>query len=216
MWSGWKETAERRGEEGLPHGNGRGSSAPLMIVIENYRQNWSSDFQIIRRELAGLLGKQALQIDHIGSTSVPEMAAKDIIDVQITVAALDEGIARVLVDAGYVWRPALAHDHVPAGAEADPAMWSKMFFKAPPDRRAANVHVRVRGALNQRYPLLFRDYLRAHPRSARSMAMIKRELAKRHPNDEDAYYDVKDPVCDLVWEAALAWARQSDWEPAEA
>lgn len=216
MWSGRKEIAERRGEEGIAPWEWPRQFCATMIVIGNYRQNWSSDFQIIRRELAGLLGKRALRIDHIGSTSVPEMAAKDIIDVQITVAALDEGIARVLVGAGYIWRPNLTRDHVPAGAEADPAMWSKMFFKAPTGRRAANVHVRVSGALNQRYPLLFRDYLRAHPRSARSMAMIKRELAKRHPNDEDAYYDVKDPVCDLVWEAALAWARQSDWEPAEA
>lgn len=186
-----------------------------MIVIEDYRSNWSSDFEVIRRELAGLLGEKALRIDHIGSTSVPQMAAKDIIDVQITVAALDDNIAQALVGAGYLWRPNVTRDHMPEGADVNPEMWIKMFFKSSPGKRAANFHVRVNGALNQRYPLLFRDYLRAHPMSARSMGRIKRELAKRHPDDEDAYYDIKDPVCDLIWEAALAWSRQINWEPAK-
>ena len=90
--------------------------------------------------------------------------------------------------------------------------WTKLLFNQPPGQRRANVHVRVDGNPNQRYPLLFRDYLRAHPNSARSIDLIKREIAKRHADDMDAYYDIKDPVYDLVWEAAQDWSRQTGWQ----
>ena len=67
------------------------------------------------------------------------------------------------------------------------------------------------GNLNQRYPLLFRDYLRAHPSSARTIERIKRELVKRHADDVDACYDIKDPVYDLIWGAALEWTQHTRW-----
>jgi len=76
-----------------------------------------------------------------------------------------------------------------------------------------NVHVRIEGNPNQRYPLLFRDYLRAHPNSARSIELIKREIVKRHAEDVEAYYDIKDPVYDLIWDAAQEWAKQTHWQP---
>jgi GrpB-like predicted nucleotidyltransferase (UPF0157 family) len=68
------------------------------------------------------------------------------------------------------------------------------------------------GNPNQRYPLLFRDFLRAHPSSARTIERIKRELVKRHANDVDVYYDIKDPVYDLIGGAALEWAQHTDWQ----
>ena len=89
----------------------------------------------------------------------------------------------------------------------------KFFFSQPEGQRRNHVHVRVDGNPNQQYPLLFRDYLRAHPNSTKSVELIKREIAKRHANDLDAYYDIKDPVYDLIWDAALEWARYIDWEP---
>ena len=83
----------------------------------------------------------------------------------------------------------------------------------PQGRRRVNVHVRIEGNPNQRYPLLFRDYLRAHPNSARSIELIKREIVKRHAEDVEAYYDIKDPVYDLIWDAAQEWAKQTHWQP---
>ena len=72
---------------------------------------------------------------------------------------------------------------------------------------------RKAGNPNQRYALLFRDYLRAHPNSAATIALIKQQLAHYHADDVDAYYNIKDPVYDLIWDAAQAWAEQSDWQP---
>lgn len=73
--------------------------------------------------------------------------------------------------------------------------------------------VRVDGMPNQRFPLLFRDYLRDHPSTAEAYAQAKRALARLHPNDLDAYYAVKDPVCDIVVAAAEAWAASIEWQP---
>ena len=184
-----------------------------MIVIKDYDPEWDEEFLEIRQSLFDILGSLALRIDHIGSTSVPGLAAKDVIDIQITVEALAPEILHRLLDARYEYWEAITHDHVPPGENEDPALWVKYLFNQPNGHRRANVHVRIDGNPNQRYALLFRDYLRAHPDSARSIEIIKREIASRHPDDLDAYYDIKDPVYDLVWDAAQDWSAQTDWEP---
>jgi GrpB-like predicted nucleotidyltransferase (UPF0157 family) len=74
------------------------------------------------------------------------------------------------------------------------------------------VHIRVQGAANQRYALLFRDYLRAHADSAQAYAELKRRLAQ-HLGDPKTYPDVKDPAVDLIYLAAEAWAVATGWQP---
>jgi GrpB-like predicted nucleotidyltransferase (UPF0157 family) len=184
-----------------------------MIIISKYNPRWAEEFEAIQASLHGILGALALRIDHIGSTSVPGLGAKDVIDVQITVRELNDEIQRCLVKAGYNYWGTIAHDHVPQGENDNPKLWEKFFFNEPEGQRRANIHVRVDGNPNQIYPLLFRDYLRAHPNSARSIELIKREIAERHANDVEAYYDIKDPVYDLIWNAALEWSRYVGWKP---
>jgi GrpB-like predicted nucleotidyltransferase (UPF0157 family) len=184
-----------------------------MIIISPYNQKWPEEFEIIKSSLQEILGDLALRIDHIGSTSVPGLGAKDIIDIQITVRKLDPEIERRLTRAGYQYWGSIAHDHVPKGEDENPRLWEKLFFNQPESQRRANIHVRADGNPNQIYPLLFRDYLRAHPNSAKSVELIKHEIAKRHANDLESYYDIKDPVYDLIWDAALEWARYTNWKP---
>jgi GrpB-like predicted nucleotidyltransferase (UPF0157 family) len=183
----------------------------MTIVIHDYNPLWPQEFETIRQSLQEILGALALRIDHIGSTSVPGLGAKDAIDVQITVQALEPEIRQKLVDAGYEYREANAYDHVPLGEDEDPRLWAKFCFVQPAGQRRAHIHVRAAGNPNQRYPLLFRDYLRAHPYSARTVELIKRQLARYHGDDVEAYYDVKDPVYDLIWDAAQEWARTTGW-----
>lgn len=180
-----------------------------MIVIRTYNPDWPLEFDAIRQELQEVLGPLALQIDHIGSTSVPGLGAKDIIDVQVSVSTLDPILIDRMVEAGYVFRP-YNQDHVPPGEDSTPAQWSKLYFVERSGERPAHIHVRAMGNLNQRYALLFRDYLRAHPNSAAIVERIKRALAHYHPDDEEAYYDIKDPVYDLIWEAAKEWSIQGE------
>ena len=183
----------------------------MTIIICDYKPSWPSEFELIRESLSQTLGLAALRIDHIGSTSVPGLGAKDVIDIQITVAELTPEIRQKMVDAGYQYWAAAAHDHVPLGEDESPHLWEKFFFYQPEGVRRTNIHVRVAGSYNQRYALLFRDYLRAHPNSARTVELIKRQLVRYHPDDEDAYYDIKDPVYDLIWDAAQDWARETGW-----
>jgi GrpB-like predicted nucleotidyltransferase (UPF0157 family) len=192
------------------------------IEIVDYQARWPTEFAGIAARLREAFGPLALAIHHIGSTSVPALAAKDVIDVQVTVAALDPGepIEAAVVAAGYAVRPDPLNDHVPIGADPDPALWRKRYAGAGSDilpplpgapRRRTHIHIRQLGLPNQRYPLLFRDYLRASRPARENYALVKRVLARLHPDDVDAYYDVKDPVCDLILDAAERWATAAGW-----
>lgn len=182
------------------------------IVIVEYRNEWPEEFARVRDWLAGTLGAMALRIDHIGSTSVPGLAAKDIIDVQVTVAVLDTlqldptfariGCSRIVEH---------AHDHVPPTATDNGQDWRKLMYRPPAELRPTHLHVRRAGSANGRYPLLFRDYLRAHPLAAAAYAQVKMALAHYSPTDWDLYYDVKDPVCDIIIASAEDWATATNW-----
>ncbi|MEI9993205.1 MAG: GrpB family protein [Rhizomicrobium sp.] len=176
-----------------------------MIVIVPYRPEWPAEFRAIAERLRDAGGDAILAIHHIGSTAVPGLAAKDIIDIQITVAALD---TLRLPLPGFV-RGAPVTDHCPPGLTLPPAELEKRFYKS--EARPANVHVRVAGRFNQRYPLLCRDYLRTHRGAADAYGEIKRQLARLVPDDVEAYYDVKDPVFDIIMAGAEDWAASTGW-----
>jgi GrpB-like predicted nucleotidyltransferase (UPF0157 family) len=184
----------------------------LPITIEPYRPTWSDEFQAIGETLRQALGDLAVRIDHIGSTAILGLAAKDLIDVQITVRSFAPGLDEALGRAGYQRIERITQDHLPPGV-SDIAEWTKRFYKPPAPGRSVNVHARLDGRANQRYALLFRDYLRARPAMAEAYARVKRGLVAHCMDSEDAYYDVKDPVCDLIMGGAEAWAESTGWRP---
>ena len=183
----------------------------MTIRIEDYDARWPDAFEAFRSRIQEALGEQVLRVDHIGSTSVPGLGAKDVIDIQVTVGALREMIVPAMQRSGFRWCDHINEDHVPPREDPAPALWSKYLFVEPEGERRANIHVRKLGNPNQRYALLFRDYLREHPSAAGAIDIIKRELAKRHADDVDSYYAIKDPVYDLIWVAAREWADFVDW-----
>lgn len=87
----------------------------------------------------------------------------------------------------------------------------RRFSPSLPAIGGLNVHVRAEGRPNQRYALLFRDYLRAHPYSAQAYETLKSHLAALLPHDSGRYADVKDAGCDLIYFAAEEWARTIGW-----
>ena len=184
-----------------------------MIVIVPYSDQWPVEFSRLAAPLQQALGDIAVRIDHIGSTAVPGLAAKDIIDIQVTVREFAPALETALASIGYERRTDITADHRPALADGPASEWEKWYFRAPADQRPTHVHVRIRGRVNQRYALLFRDYLRAHPEAAHAYGIIKQQLARYHPTDWDAYYDIKDPVCDILWRTAEDWARVTHWQP---
>lgn len=168
-----------------------------MITINKYNPQWPEEFESIKSSLQAALGELALRIDHIGSTSVPGLGAKDVIDIQITVNALDDQIRQKLTNAGYKDWGTIAHDHVPQGENDDLKLWEKFFFNQPEGQRPANIHIRMT----------------RHPNSTRSIELLKREIAKRHAHDGEAYNEIKEPAYDLLWDATLEWSRYTDWRP---
>lgn len=184
------------------------------VTIVDYREAWPGDFRHLAAGLRSAYGPAALRIDHIGSTAVPGLAAKDVIDVQVTVASLGDVPAGL---PGFEPVPYLA-DHPPPGFAGERAELAKRYFRAAPHERAAHVHVREEGRLNQRYPLLCRDYLRATPAAAAAYVEVKRSLAARFPDDRAVYSELKDPVFDVLMAGAEAWAGATGWTigPADA
>lgn len=86
----------------------------------------------------------------------------------------------------------------------------KRFFKQI--SRPVNLHIRKLGAFNQKYPIIFRDYLRSNQIACNAYAEIKIQLSKYFPENIEAYYDIKDPVCDLIVANALDWAERNNWK----
>jgi GrpB-like predicted nucleotidyltransferase (UPF0157 family) len=182
-----------------------------MIEIVDYRASWPDEFARIARTIRAGLDGLALRIDHIGSTSVPGLCAKDVIDVQISVAALDDRVTDALHAIGYSRSADISRDHRPSGESGPDEDWDKLFFRPPPAQRRTNTHVRVLGRPNQRYALLFRDYLVAHPTTAAAYGELKRRLARALINPEEDYPDVKDPAVDLIYLPAKRWADATNW-----
>lgn len=184
-----------------------------MLKLVPYQTAWPGEFLAIAKNLRQALGDLALRIDHIGSTSVPGLSAKDIIDIQVTVESLDPSVEHAFTRAGYQRLIGFSQDHLPPGSANPVSEWAKWLFRPPASMRPANIHVRLSGHPNQRYALLFRDYLRAHPPTAQAYAQVKEALVKYHANDADAYYAVKDPVCDVIIGGAEEWVERIGWAP---
>jgi len=187
------------------------SSVPIEIV--NYKDAWPEEFRSFALQLKEIIGEEAVAIHHIGSTSVPNLAAKDVIDMQITVRDFSLGFKSDLEALGLVFRDDIDRDHVTEGIDLLPEQLEKRYFKNP--NRPMNIHVRIQDRWNQRYPLLCRDYLRSHPIAAKAYEEIKKQLAHYFPENVDAYYDIKDPVFDVIMSGAFDWAELTNWQVPE-
>ncbi|GAA2682196.1 GrpB family protein [Streptomyces lunalinharesii] len=189
-------------------------SSPDVVVVAP-DPGWTVQGEDLAEELYGLLRPLALHVEHIGSTAVPGMAAKPVLDLQVSVRELAEAqaaFAGPLAERGFVLAP-YRQDHVPAGSDDDPARWTKRLWTRQGHQGLdVNLHVRRSGSPNERLALLFRDWLRAHPEAVPAYARFKQVLAQALP-DLASYADVKDPVVDLVVAVAEPWARATGWQP---
>ena len=183
------------------------SERSMPIEIHPPRQSWADDFASLKRTILRAAPAGAT-LHHIGSTAVPGLVAKDIIDIQVSVDALELVDRTAFEREGFESR-SIVTDHCPPGLDLADGELRKLYFKNR--GRPANIHVRERGRFNQRYPLLCRDFLRAHPTAAAAYGLIKQRLAGFFPDKAEAYYDIKDPVFDIIMEGAYDWAKLTGW-----
>lgn len=179
---------------------GRGTAEALTIA--DYDPQWSVRFAKLGGRLRTALSEVALRIDHIGSTAVPGLVAKPIIDVQISVASLEpvDPFRAPLEECGFVWRP-------------DNPERTKRYFRARPGDPRTHIHVRRVGSFSEQFALLFRDYLRAHPAAAAEYGARKRELADLLAIDRRTYTNDKAPIVWRIIQQADEWAQRTGWEP---
>ena len=184
-----------------------------LVKIVEYDPAWPDEFRDVARQLRRALGESVVRIDHVGSTSVLGLASKNVIDVQVSVEHDSEleSVSEELADAGWIPSDGISRDHEVPGWTSDKSATRKRYLGEPPGHRRVHVHVRVLGQANQRYAILFRDYLRAHPYSASAYGTLKRDLALLLRDDSGRYADVKDAACDLIYFAAEDWAETVGW-----
>jgi GrpB-like predicted nucleotidyltransferase (UPF0157 family) len=168
-------------------------SLEASVEIAAYDSNWPRLFEdeaeVLRRALAPwLVGP----IEHIGSTAIPGLAAKPIIDIMAAVETLDASRPAIVAaaDVGYCYAP----------YEAEFRHW---FCKPSPAVRTHHLHLVPIDSSQWIRPIAFRDYLRAHADVADEYEALKRQLAQRHPFDRTAYTIAKRPFVERVTAIAL-------------
>lgn len=183
-----------------------------LIELVAWRSEWDAEFRALAVRLAGCLDERSLAIDHVGSTAVPGLPAKDVIDVQVRVAALDEAaLTSALASLGFRARPEPWNRHESIGGGELP----KLVFAPPPGDRPANVHVRAATAPTVRYALLFRDYLRADEDAREGWAAFKHSV-QSVTRDLGEYGRIKSAAMPLLMASAERWAAETAWAPSDA
>ncbi|WP_030435906.1 GrpB family protein [Actinoplanes subtropicus] len=177
------------------------------VTVVSYRPEWPAAFETLAAQIRASLGGYAAAVDHVGSTSVPGLAAKDCIDVQVRVPSIDEDRLVELFDGiGFRGRPEPWNRAEVAGGRE----YRKLVFAPPVGARTANVHVREHGGGNARFALLFRDYLRSDGDSRRAWGAFKQRLAVSVPNLLD-YGQIKSHATEILMAAAERWAADAGW-----
>ena len=173
---------------------------PIVVVAAD--PSWVDEFSRAGEELRRLLGSTALRIDHVGSTSVPKLDAKPVLDVQVSVASLEpeRTYRHPLESAGYVYH-------------ASNSDRTQRFFREPPGVRRLHIHVRAAGSFDEQLNLLFRDFLRRHPQEALEYARVKHALADQFRLDRPGYVQAKEPTVWAILVRAHDWAQETGWSP---
>ena len=174
---------------------------------------WAAAGARVVARLAAALPGQGVDVHHIGSTSVPGLLAKPVIDVQIGVRRLADADApdfmAAMRSAGYVLEPDRGQDH-PHPSDAPAASWQKRFYGGCDPGRFVHVHVREIGSPAYEFALAFRDWLRAEPSAREEYAVLKQQLAASHPVTR-TYSRAKEPWFDTAYGQVLAWMERTGW-----
>lgn len=162
------------------------------VTVVDYDPRWTEQFRSMKDQLKRALGGTALSIEHVGSTSVPELPAKPIIDVDIVVANADDEDKYIsalgTLGMRMVIREPWWHGH-------------RMFVD---DHGAANIHIWPDGAAEPVRHILFRDWLRTHQDDLERYAQVKRNLSVEFNDEPDRYNLAKNTVIDQIYARIFA------------
>ncbi|OBB78640.1 dephospho-CoA kinase [Mycobacterium sp. 852014-52144_SCH5372336] len=202
------------------HEKQQAHSKPVLVPFD---PNWPEQARRIVARLNTACGHRAVRVDHVGSTAVPGMDAKDVIDVQVTVASLADAdeLDDALTGAGYVRGQATAGVARPDARSTvaefdhsnDDALWHKRIYCSADPGRPTNVHISVDGWPGQQFALLFVDWMRANPGVQADYLALKRRVAEEGHVHTGAYADAKEPWFLDAYRRAWEWADTTGWRP---
>lgn len=147
------------------------------VILRKHHREWVDAFELERSNLKNLFGNTAIDIQHIGSTSIPGLVAKPIIDILMTVKSLSvvENIRPTLENVGYEYRGNGSDDR------------QILFAKGPEELRTHYLHITEHGSPVWNNDIAFRDYLRTHPETVSAYEKLKKKLATQYADKRGDY-----------------------------
>jgi GrpB-like predicted nucleotidyltransferase (UPF0157 family) len=170
------------------------------VIVVPHDPGWRRKFEVEAEIIGVALGLAVSFIHHVGSTSIPGIYAKPVIDILVEASSYEavDQKGNSLVAKGY---EALGEFGLPG----------RRYFRKDSARgaREFQIHVFLAGSVEAARHLAFRDYMRSHRAAAAEYSQLKRDLARQFPSDIDAYMDGKNPFIKATDQAALAWSRSA-------
>lgn len=167
--------------------------------IQPYDPEWISQFESIKEKLIPIFKNKAVSIEHVGSTSIPGMSAKPLIDVLITIKLIEPFIEekKAMEAEGYLW----GENYIEPN--------SIIFYKENPEDKSKteNIHVCVEGSGKALQFIQTRDYVRAHPERAAAYSELKKQLVLQYPGDYPAYRAEKKSFLDETERLTIEWLK---------
>lgn len=204
-----------------------GTTVSVPPVVRPADPDWAAQGRRVVERLRLVCGDLATRVDHVGSTAVPGLDARDLVDVQITVQdlAAADALAEPLAAAGF---PRIPDDNrdLPkptygVGGEADPGLWDKRTHGGADPGRPVHISIRVAGWPGQQFALLLRDWLSADADARAEFLEVKQAASataaeNMHEADADvAYAEAVAPWFDQGYQRAWAWAEATGWTPGD-
>lgn len=167
----------------------------MNVIVTNYNGNWNRMFEDEAKKIKAIFGDELNDIHHIGSTSVPGLQAKPIIDMMPVVKDITriDSFNEQMKELGYE-------------CMGEFGMEGRRYFRKGGDHRTHHVHAFQMDNIEdiQRH-LAVRDFLRTHPEVASQYGSLKERLARQYPDDIEAYMDGKDSFVKNLEKKALDW-----------
>ena len=163
------------------------------VRLEPHDPEWAKMYETEAKELKHIFGNLAIDINHVGSTSIPNICAKPIIDIQVSLRSLAdfEQVRHLFEQAPYSVKP-------------DPVPDEQLIRKGEETNRLFLIHVVEKGSERYINTLLFRDYLLSHPETAKAYEALKIELATKYANDRPSYTAAKSDFIQNIIKRAKA------------
>ncbi len=167
------------------------------VEVVPHSSRWAREFRAEAERLSAALGDEVVAVHHVGSTAIPGMSAKPIIDILLEVREVErlDDLGSEMAGLGYEGR----------GEFGLPGR--RYFAKDTDGRRTHHIHAYTTGNPELERHLAFRDFMISHPENARAYGKLKEGLAKEFPKDIEGYMDGKDAFIKEMEREALSWRR---------